>query len=175
MKLLSVLSSALLATAVTARTALVKRDDNLSVPGHNPLEFCEDPEKNILAIKKVDLDPNPPKAGTKLQITASGVLAEDIEEGATVEYQVKYGVIGILHSTADLCETVQNVDLECPLKKGDLTLTKDVDLPKQIPPGTYTVQATVRSKDEKTITCLKAKVQFHAGGAALEGLFKQGL
>ncbi|CAK1363859.1 Phosphatidylglycerol/phosphatidylinositol transfer protein [Cercospora beticola] len=175
MKLFSVLSSALLATAVTARSTLVKRDDNLSVPGENPLEFCQDPADNILAIKKVDLDPNPPKAGTKLQVAATGVLAEDVEQGAKVAYTVKYGVITILHSTADLCETVANVDLECPLKKGDLTLTKDVDLPAQIPPGTYTVEATVVTKDDKPITCLKAKVQFKAGGSALEGLFKEGL
>jgi hypothetical protein len=35
---------------------------DLSVPGDNPLEFCEDPEANshILRIQKVDLSPNPP-------------------------------------------------------------------------------------------------------------------
>lgn len=36
--------------------------DDLSVPGENPLLFCEDPVKNILTIDKVDLDPNPPEA-----------------------------------------------------------------------------------------------------------------
>jgi hypothetical protein len=36
--------------------------DDLNVPGKNPLLFCEDPAKDILIIKNVDLDPNPPKA-----------------------------------------------------------------------------------------------------------------
>jgi hypothetical protein len=36
--------------------------DDYKVPGENPLLFCEDPEKNILVIDNVDLDPNPPEA-----------------------------------------------------------------------------------------------------------------
>lgn len=74
-------------------------------------------------------------------------------------------MITIIRQTADLCDTVKNVDLECPLKKGDLTITKDVDLPKEIPPGKYSVVADVLSKDDKKITCLSATVQFSRGGA----------
>lgn len=48
--------------------------------------------------------------------------------------QVKYGLIRLINQDADLCEQVKNVDLECPLKKGDMELTKDIDLPKEIPP-----------------------------------------
>lgn len=48
--------------------------------------------------------------------------------------QVKYGLIRIINQEADLCENLKNVDLECPLKKGPMVLTKDVDLPKEIPP-----------------------------------------
>lgn len=79
--------------------------------------------------------------------------------------QVKYGLITIIKQTADLCNTVKNVDLECPIKKGETALTKDVELPKQIPPGKYTVLADVISKDEKKITCLKATVEFHRDGS----------
>lgn len=31
------------------------------VPGDNPLEYCETPDKDILTVKKVDLSPNPPQ------------------------------------------------------------------------------------------------------------------
>lgn len=86
--------------------------------------------------------------------------------------QVKYGLITIIKQTADLCETVKNVDLKCPIEKGETSLTKDVDLPKQIPPGKYSVVADVYSKDEDKITCLKATVEFHRDGSAS---FKQGL
>ena len=78
---------------------------------------------------------------------------------------MKYGLITIIRQTADLCDTVKNVDLECPLNKGKMKLTKDVDLPAQIPPGKYTVLADVVTKDEKKVTCLTATVTFSRGGA----------
>lgn len=79
--------------------------------------------------------------------------------------QVKYGLITIIRQDADLCAQVKNVDLECPLKKGELALTKDVELPKQIPPGKYTVLADVKTKDDKKVTCLTATVEFHRDGS----------
>jgi len=136
-------------------------DDSLNVPGENPLSFCEDPTGNILEIKNVDLDPNPPVAGQTLSISAKGVLLEDVEEGAKVHIQVKYGVITLINQETDLCEQVKQVELECPLKAGGLELSKDVDLPNEIPPGKYTVLADVTTKEGKKITCLKAEVAFH--------------
>jgi hypothetical protein len=57
-----------------------------------------------------------------------------VEEGAYINLQVKYGLIRLVNTKADLCEQIKNVDLECPLKKGKAILTKTVDLPKEIPP-----------------------------------------
>lgn len=73
-------------------------------------------------------------SGATLSIKASGVFHQDVEEGAKVHLQVKYGLIRIINQEADLCDNIKNVDLECPLKKGPMTLTKDVELPKEIPP-----------------------------------------
>jgi hypothetical protein len=39
-----------------------QQDDSLKVPGENPLYFCSKPDKDILVIEGVDLDPNPPAA-----------------------------------------------------------------------------------------------------------------
>lgn len=61
-------------------------------------------------------------------------MLDTVEEGAIVLLEVKYGLITLLKQQVDLCEQVKNVDIECPLEKGDLTLSKDVDLPKEIPP-----------------------------------------
>ena len=41
-----------------------------------------------------------------------------------------------------------------------------MELPKEIPPGKYTVVADVYDKDEKKVTCLQATVEFKRGGAA---------
>lgn len=74
-----------------------------------------------------------------------------------------------------MCETVKNIDLECPLKKGDLKLSKGVELPRQIPPGNYHVQATVLTKDDEEVTCLKASVEFKRGAMNLLWEPKEGL
>lgn len=63
MKLLSLATSALLAASASARSlSFTAQDSDLSVPGDNPLEHCADPKDDILALKAVDLTPNPPKA-----------------------------------------------------------------------------------------------------------------
>jgi hypothetical protein len=115
-----------------------------------------------------------------LTIEASGIVKEDITDGAYVKIQVKYGYIKLLDTRADLCEEVKNVDLECPIEKGKIAITKEVELPKEIPPvrrpaatlrsdpvanklplqGKYTVQADVFTKDDDHITCLTATVFF---------------
>lgn len=126
-------------------------------------------------------------SGQTLTIEAIGDLKQDVEDGAKVIIVVKYGFIKLLSTTADLCEKVSNVDLECPVKKGPIKITKDVELPKEIPPvrlrstlvmlerrltmdqGKYTVYAEAVTKDKADgskgdpITCLEATVQFTTG------------
>lgn len=72
--------------------------------------------------------------GSTLTIEAVGTLLEDVGPGAYVVLQVKYGLIRLVNTEADLCEQVANVDLKCPIKKGKTVITKDVELPKEIPP-----------------------------------------
>lgn len=73
-------------------------------------------------------------SGQKLSIKADGVFKEKIEEGAKVHLTVKYGLITLINQESDLCEAIGNVDLTCPLEKGEMEMTKDVDIPQQIPP-----------------------------------------
>jgi hypothetical protein len=71
--------------------------------------------------------------GKTLTIKATGNVTETIEEGAYVKIQVKLGLITIIRRTEDLCSNLHEVDKECPLEPGLMTVTKDVDLPSQIP------------------------------------------
>jgi hypothetical protein len=73
-------------------------------------------------------------SGSELVIKAVGTVYETIEEGAYVNLSVKYGLIRLINTKADLCEQIKNVDLECPIEKGVISITKSVDLPKEIPP-----------------------------------------
>jgi len=106
--------------------------------------------------------------GQTLVISATGNLTEPVDAGAKVHLQVKYGLITLINQEADLCDQVKNVDLKCPLDEGQTTLTKEVNLPKQIPPGKYTVLADVTSKDGNKITCLTAQVWFNKPGGHIE-------
>ena len=129
-------------------------DDSLSVPGENPLNFCADPADYILTIDHVDLDPNPPEKsvqttiypyhrqritfanvsnrGKGLTIKAKGNFTEEVEKGAYIGLSVKYGLITLVNTKADLCDQMQEVDEECPLS-GVKDFTKEVSLPKEIP------------------------------------------
>jgi hypothetical protein len=69
-----------------------------------------------------------------LIISAAGTLLDRVEKGATVNLEVKWGLITLIKQTVDLCDELKNVDLSCPLEKGKMVLTKEVELPKQIPP-----------------------------------------
>jgi hypothetical protein len=71
-------------------------------------------------------------SGETLTIVANGTFAKDIEPGATVFLQVKYGLITLIKQEADLCDNLGQIDLACPLKEGTLSLKKEVDIPKQV-------------------------------------------
>ena len=59
--------------------------------------------------------------------------------GAYVEVVVKYGVITLLRQNLDLCEQMKNIDEECPLKEGPMSVKKDVEIPKEVPPVRFPV------------------------------------
>jgi len=101
------------------------------------------------------------RSGTKLSIKAAGNITEEIGEGSMIHLQVKYGLITLINQNAKLCDYADNVDLSCPLKEGEMDLAKDVNLPREIPRGKYTVLADVTTKDGAKITCLTAQVMFH--------------
>ncbi|GAP82662.1 putative phosphatidylglycerol phosphatidylinositol transfer protein [Rosellinia necatrix] len=142
----------------------VSVNDAQKVPGDSPLQFCDkEHEQDTVHIEKVDLSPNPPVPGSALIINASGTVSETIRKGAYVKLVVKYGLIRLISTTADLCEQVENVDLKCPIEKGVLSITKSVDIPKEVPPGTYNVFADVYNDDDTPVTCLQASVTFGMG------------
>lgn len=66
--------------------------------------------------------------------------------------EVKWGVITLVKQTMDLCDQIENVDLKCPLEKGNMVLTKQVDLPKQIPPVSLPIIEAVYILEILTIT-----------------------
>jgi hypothetical protein len=114
---------------------LISPLDSTKVPGESPVEICSlSPSDDLVEIKYIDLSPNPPLAGQNLTIEAMGYLKTTIKQGAYANFEVKYGFIKLLTGTADLCEQAAEVDLSCPIEKGEVSVQKLVQLPSQIPP-----------------------------------------
>lgn len=134
--------------------------DEKPVPGDSPIIQCDATAPQILDLKSVVVTPNPPVKGQNLTFTAVGLLAEDVDDGAYVEVDVRYGFIRLIHQTFDLCEEITKVDMECPIKKGKQVITKEVEIPEEVPPGKYIVNAKAYTKDDHFITCLSATVEF---------------
>jgi len=131
------------------------------VPGDNPFLFCDDSAEHTVDITRVDLDPNPLVAGMPLRIKASGTVKATVLPDAAVDVTVKYGLITMLRQKFDICENADQVDMECPIKEGKLNLEKSVDIPRQIPPGKYTVMANATNFDGSLLTCIMATVSFY--------------
>ncbi|RCI03316.1 Phosphatidylglycerol/phosphatidylinositol transfer protein [Rhizopus stolonifer] len=120
---------------------------------------CGD-DKDILSIDYIGLSPDPPVKGQDLQIDFKGYLSETVPNGTVVDIIVKYGVVKLIQKTFDFCDKIQEVDEKCPIPQGELTFTKVVSLPKEIPPGKYTVHAEVYTPEKKRVTCLIGQTVF---------------
>ncbi|KAG5421097.1 NPC2 [Candida metapsilosis] len=135
-------------------------DDSKPVPGKSPIEVCDYTSKQLLTLDEIIISPNPPQAGANLTFTAKGTVDKTITDGAYVEVDVRYGFIKLIHQTYDLCKEITKVNLECPIEKGKQVITKEVEIPEEVPPGKYIVTARAFTKDDEYITCLTATVEF---------------
>ncbi|KAI5955447.1 NPC2 [Candida theae] len=135
-------------------------DDTKPVPGKSPIEVCDYSSKQLLTLDEITISPNPPQAGANLTFTAKGTIDKTITDGAYVEVDVRYGFIKLIHQTYDICKEITKVDLECPIEKGKQVITKEVEIPEEVPPGKYLVTARAFTKDDEYITCLTATIEF---------------
>ncbi len=100
------------------------------------------------------LIPKRSRRGHELVIKASGVVTAKIEKGSYIRLQVKYGLIRLINQVVDLCDQITNVDLECPIEEGVLTITKSVELPREIPPvSTHTAQRCSPAAPDDSAVC----------------------
>lgn len=144
----------------TALTFPGNDKDEKPVPGDSPIKNCDASVSQLLTLHSVVISPNPPERGQNLTFIAKGFLEKPILDGAYVEVEVKYGFIKLVHQTFDLCEEITKVDLTCPVADGEQVIVKEVEIPNEVPPGQYIVNARAYTKDDEFITCLSAVVDF---------------
>lgn len=74
----------------------------------------------ILDIQDITLTPPYPSPGDNLTIEAIGYLEEPVDYGAEAHVLVKLGFVQLLKRTFDICQEIDNndVDLQCPIMDG---------------------------------------------------------
>lgn len=111
----------------------------------------------------ITLSPDPPRRGEQLTVEVSGTLTEDVIVGSYADVTAKLGLIKLYGKRLDLCEESSNIGKECPYKEGPQTVRHVVDIPREIPPGKYsiTVRAgtnAVNPDADKPLACMN--IQF---------------
>ena len=91
-------------------------------------------------------------------------MKQEIRKNSTVLLQVSIRVGGssvpLVTEKRDLCDQLESIDKKCPIQKGNITFTRNVTLPKEIPKATFLVLADAYNDDEERITCVEATVKF---------------
>ncbi|KAJ2852134.1 Phosphatidylglycerol/phosphatidylinositol transfer protein [Coemansia brasiliensis] len=118
-------------------------------------------EDDLIDINYVKMDPEQPKRSTPIHIDALAYIKEHIDS-ATANVKVKYGFITLLNRNYDLCEELKsNLNKTCPVDKGPIEVSVDVEVPGFIPPGWFHLEATAwRDSDEKQLGRILADVKF---------------
>ncbi|KLO20167.1 MD-2-related lipid-recognition [Schizopora paradoxa] len=113
-------------------------------------------------IKSISISPDPPQKGQDLNVTVSGTVKKEVDEGAYALVQVKVGAIKILTKEIDICEEARNSDMElqCPVKEGDYTVKQTAQLPKEIPPGKFKVTIEGFTVEDENLVCVDIDVDF---------------
>lgn len=106
-------------------------------------------------------------SGQKLNILSTGHLTEVADQGSFAHVEVKMAYLGItlLKENFDLCYNAEKaVGEQCPFRKGFWNISKEVELPKQIPPGKYSVAMQAYTDEVMTeyISSMHGDVTFKA-------------
>jgi len=109
--------------------------------------LCSKPEAS-LKISTVEANEWPPKKGTTLNVTVTGVLGKEVTKGT---YTIKIKVSGF-----PLPAENGDVDTFKPLPwmTGDISFTFLTDIPAESPSGSYSIEISAVDQDNAQIFCV---------------------
>lgn len=112
--------------------------------------------EDLFHIHAFSMTPDPPKRSRQLAVRVAGELSETLQ-GGLLNYTVMYGVIPIVQDSLELCEALRMEPKipQCPLKGGNWDVTHEVEMPREVPFGRYTVKAQAWSPQGKRIFCVE--------------------
>lgn len=119
------------------------------------LTMCSTPDF-LLQKVRYSLHPDPPTKGQSLDMAFSGELSERITYGTIKIHVVLNNFLTVYSSELDLCDSLKETGLSCPLESGHIEIVAKADIPRIVPSGEYTIDLQIQG--EHPITCISAKL-----------------
>ncbi|KAF8862115.1 hypothetical protein BDZ45DRAFT_646778 [Acephala macrosclerotiorum] len=120
-------------------------------------------ENDAITLHSITLSPDPPIPGSPLNVSISFAANTRILSGAYLNVVVKIGYLKLLKQTVDLCEengVLKDTGVSCPVEEGEHVIEKKVDLPREIPPAKYTVNAVGFTVEDEDMFCVNIYADF---------------
>ncbi|KAF8194787.1 hypothetical protein K438DRAFT_1587656 [Mycena galopus ATCC 62051] len=111
---------------------------------------------NAVRLDSLTLSPDAANDG-KLALTWKGEALQTIKRGAYAKIVIKYGLIQLLSTTADMCE---QDGITCPFETGDFEITQTTSYTEKTSPGTYNVLIDGYTDDDESVLCVKIQANF---------------
>ena len=117
----------------------------------------------------IECTPDPPAPGKDLKVVIKAAVTDEIAQGAYADVVVKLGLVKLLQKRFDLFEELRNrpewsltADSGggAPLRKGDVVITFDGRLPREIPRAKFTIDVRAYTADEEDLAAVKLNVAF---------------
>jgi hypothetical protein len=134
-------------TTTTATGLSIIKDANLTTISY-PFVECAG-STDDLVIDSLNLIPNPPKKGSKVQIGVEGKVDEQLTQGSFLEIDVFFLGVKIYDETVGFDQL-----LPLPVGPGPLAVNYSVSIPGEAPPGLYLVQLTFYDQSNTQIQCI---------------------
>ncbi|KAJ3097953.1 Phosphatidylglycerol/phosphatidylinositol transfer protein [Phlyctochytrium planicorne] len=130
---------------------------NVNFTFDGSVTHCGGPD-DVFQPERISLIPDPPKRGAPLTVEVIGTTTADVTDGAYADVVAKLGVIKLVDRRLDLCQEIKQIGRECPVEKGRQEITHTVDIPREVPPGKYSISVDAFNADQAPLTCLR--IQF---------------
>ncbi|KAI9297391.1 hypothetical protein K502DRAFT_323303 [Neoconidiobolus thromboides FSU 785] len=115
---------------------------------------------DLLHISKVSITPQVPVRGQKITVTLTGELSDEIPDGTTAHVIAKNGDVTVIDKSYNFCTVVGSGQNKCPIKKGPVTTTKEIEIPAGLPDGSYIIDGTINTPAKKQVAHIQLKVTF---------------
>lgn len=110
-------------------------------------------DSDKLKIGKVSVSPDPPKKGDTLMIKANVTFNEQVTSGE-LKVNLAINKIPFISTNLDLCDTISQAGLSCPISAGSHTLTVSQQIPDEAPSGSYTGNQYLYDQNNNELACV---------------------